>query len=293
MKYKKINFEQGSEKWLAFRKDKIGGSDIPSILALEGAYKSRNALLEEKVTGKTKDVTAFEQALFDRGHELEAVARERLEKHLGYALPPLVVQSKTNDLFIASLDGFNEERMEILEVKSTKNADKLAQAEREEATDIYYAQVQWQLLITGARYAHLAVINSETEELFAMQIVPNEEYQSKILASVAKFVDDKTKAVAPITDLQSTALDYIERSKRTISEYKKLIDIEEEKIKQEATKILDEYKATKIDNGKVKIEWTERKGNVEYSEIPELKGVDLDKYRKQPSRFIKITVKGE
>lgn len=291
MKYKIIDLPQGSSKWLEFRKDKIGASEIPSIMGLDGAYKTRKALLEEKVTGEVKKVTAFEQALFDRGHELEAVARERLEKHLGYALPPLVVQSTENSLFIASLDGFNQERMEILEVKSTKNAEKLAHAEREEATDIYYAQVQWQLFIMGARCAHLAVINSETEELFSMQIFPNEEYQSKILDAVTKFALDKQTAVAPVTDLQSETLNYIERSKTTIAEYQKLIDEEEAKIKEMAEKLLAEHGATKIDNDKVKIEWSERKGNVDYSKIPELATVDLEKYRKGPSRFVKITVK--
>lgn len=294
MTYKVIDLPQGSNEWLEFRKNKIGGSDIPSIMDLAGAFKSRKELLEEKLTGKSKEVTEFQKSIFERGHELEAIARARIEKHLGHNFPPLVIQSTTNESFMASLDGFNVERGEVLEIKSTKNKEKLEQANREEVTDIFGVQLQWQMMLSGAKRGYLAVINSEDEtELHLIEQVPNEEKQQEILAAVAKFIADKSKAVAPITDLQSTTLDYIERSKRVIAEYQKLIDLEEDKIKEMAAKVLDEYKAEKIKGGNVTIEWATRKGNIDYGRIPQLENVDLEPFRKPASRFVKITVKGE
>ena len=41
--------------------------------------------------------------------------------------------------------------------------------------------------------------------------------------------------------------------------------------------------------GGVKVSSVVRKGHVDYSSIPELAGVDLEKYRKSPTEFIKIT----
>ena len=66
----------------------------------------------------------------------------------------------------------------------------------------------------------------------------------------------------------------------------------ESQVKELAEKILDQHKATKIENQAITIARVEREGSVDYKRIPELSGVDLNAYRKRGSSYLKITIKG-
>ena len=70
---------------------------------------------------------------------------------------------------------------------------------------------------------------------------------------------------------------------------RRLAEIDDE-VKTLAERILAQYGANQIENDQIKIAWVEREGSVDYKNVPELKGVDLTKYRKKGSRFIKVTI---
>ena len=74
MNYQAHNLQQGSPEWHAFRAEHFGASEAAAMLGLS-KYTSRTELLRQKSTGISKEVDANTQAIFDRGHATEALAR--------------------------------------------------------------------------------------------------------------------------------------------------------------------------------------------------------------------------
>ena len=70
-----IDAEQGTDAWLAARKDCDGTASEAAAMMGHSKNKSRNDLLLEKKTGISKPVTAFMQELFDKGHWAEEAQR--------------------------------------------------------------------------------------------------------------------------------------------------------------------------------------------------------------------------
>ena len=96
------NVIQGTPEWHALRSDYFTASEAPAMM---GASKqiSRTELLHAKKTGLDKDVHWWVQKyLFDRGHEVETLARPIIERMIGEDLFP-VVGSLGN--LLASMDG--------------------------------------------------------------------------------------------------------------------------------------------------------------------------------------------
>lgn len=97
--------EQGSAEWLALREDFLPASEAPFMLGAS-KYKSRKKYLEEKRTGTKEVIDERTQALFDRGHAAEEVARPYAEDFAELELKPLVL---TLGKLLASFDGVNLE----------------------------------------------------------------------------------------------------------------------------------------------------------------------------------------
>lgn len=287
MNGKLIALEQGTSEWLDFRKSKLGASDIPALMNLKGAYKTRAQLLQEKLTGETKELSDFTKKMFSDGHEWEVVVRDSVSNLYG-KFTPCVVQSIENENYFASLDGLQESNL-ILEIKSTVNKTILSQVEMGVCPDAYNYQIQWQLYCTGLNECLLAVVDRNTGAVETLTIERDDSLIDKIKTAAAAFMEELNGGVVPYQQLQNETLAYIANSKKIIKEYQALIDAEEDKIKAMAEKLLTDFNALKIEGCGVKIEHQERKGSVDYSAIPELKNVDLEKFRKPGTRFVKIT----
>lgn len=96
-----ITLQQGSPEWHAHRATALNGSDAPAMLGIS-PYKSRAALVQERATGITPEVTPEQQRIFDRGHAIEALARPLAEAIIGEDLSPCV---GTSGKYSASFDG--------------------------------------------------------------------------------------------------------------------------------------------------------------------------------------------
>jgi putative phage-type endonuclease len=98
-----INEPQGSESWLAHRAKCLNASDAPAMMGVS-PYKSRADLLKEKSTWMEPEIDAATQARFDRGHEVEEMARPIAERIIGEELFPMVATDDTGK-YSASSDG--------------------------------------------------------------------------------------------------------------------------------------------------------------------------------------------
>lgn len=153
-----LDVQQGSDQWLKLREDHYCASDAPAMMGAS-SYKSRDQLLQETASGIVKEVDARTQALFDRGHETEAMARVIIEKQIGEDLYPAVIED--GDL-LASLDGMTMGQEIIFEHKLWN--EKLAEQVRNEDLDpMYYWQLEHQILVSGAKTV-IFVVSDGTEE---------------------------------------------------------------------------------------------------------------------------------
>lgn len=291
MRFKSIPLIQGSQPWLDYRKGRIGASDIPAICSVSGAYNTRSNLLYEKITGISEPVSAFTQALFDKGHEIEIEARDGYNKTFQTNYTPAVVQSIDNELFFASLDGMDETTESIMEVKSTMRDEYLNLAMDNKIPDVYNYQIQWQLFITGFNQAVCVVVDSRDRIANVVHVVRNDSLIEEIKTQAEAFLKVMSVTLSPYVQIETKEIRTIAATMEQVRHYKKLIKQAEKEINEQAENLLKQYNALSIEGAGVVIDYQERIGSVQYDLIPELKNVDLNKYRKESTKSVRIKEK--
>lgn len=288
-----LTVSQGSNEWHQLRDGKIGSSDIASVISLKGAYKTRKVLLAEKAGRAPKAISDFQARMFQDGHDWEKIAREKMEFTLGCTLQPVVVQDDDNHRFIASLDGISEDRKTFVEIKSTVRAELFT---TKEIPDLYDVQMQWQFLISGATRGILVIVHRNTGEMLVHENEPNKEKMATLRIEAKKFLAEleELELFDQPKEIESTDSEVymLAEKKKRVKEMQDQIDLIEADIKDRAAALLNKYKATKITGFDIAIETIERKGAVDYSKIKELEGVDLEKYRKKPTAYVQVKIKG-
>lgn len=190
MKYKIINLEQGSKEWLEFRKGKIGASMVASCIGVKGAFHSKEDA--KNIILGNKEV--YQNKAMKNGIAYENLIRAKAEFTHFTSIKPVVLQSSENEMFIASLDGVDENK-DIYEFKySNKEFDFVKTNNK--PSDKYYAQVQFQLYISGAKQCFFIVMN-ENEDLIECEVLSDENYQKWLVKELENFIikyliDDKT-----------------------------------------------------------------------------------------------------
>lgn len=153
---KEVNLKQGTAEWLAFRQNKFTASDAPAVMGFS-KYKTRDQLIKEKATGLTEEVTPDQQARFDRGHEVEALARTILEEELGEELYPVTGYHETYLDIAASLDGMDMLGEFLFEHKLwNKNLVAFIE-EHKDLPESHWPQLEQQLYVSGANYCYFIV----------------------------------------------------------------------------------------------------------------------------------------
>ncbi|ELU9892317.1 YqaJ viral recombinase family protein [Campylobacter coli] len=183
MSYKIIDLEQGSGEWLNFRKGKIGASMIASCVGIKGAFSSKEEA-RDIILG-LKEV--YQNEAMRRGNEYEPLIRARVEFLHSVSITPVVLQSLENEMFIAGLDGIDENGV-IYEFKYSQDEYDFIKRNKK-PSDKYYAQVQFQLYISGKEKCIFVVMNKE-EEIVECEVLRDEAYQEWLVKSVKQFILD-------------------------------------------------------------------------------------------------------
>ncbi len=218
MQYKIINLEQGSPEWCDFRKGKIGASMVASCVGIKGAFHSKE---------KARDIIlglkeVFQNEAMKKGNDYEALIRARVEFLHSVSITPIVLQSLENEMFMASLDGLDENGV-IYEFKYSQDEYDFVKKNKK-PSDKYYAQVQFGLYIS-AKEKCLFVAMNKKEELIECEVLKDEAYQEGLVKNVKEFI-----------------LDYIIDQK---SEYKELEDTKAKNLTIEITRLENTIKPIK------------------------------------------------
>lgn len=265
--------KQGSDEWLAFRKTKITATDA-SIIMGASHWKTKIQLFYEK---KSNDKPAPPTEKMQRGIDLEPVARELFILKTGIFVEPAVA---VRDWSMASLDGMSADGNIILEIKCPGEKDH-AIALQEKVPDHYYPQIQHQIYVMGLDRAYY--FSFDGFDGHSLAIERDNEYIEKMLIEEKKFYDCLINNTPP----EPSEGDYIERNDslweqcasrwRSVNESIKKLEREEEELRKNLISLSGELNSK---GAGISLCQIQRKGNVDYTRIPELKNIDLEKYRK-------------
>ena len=280
-----INVEQGTPEWLAWRKTVITATDCPALLGSSPwstayqCWQRKLGLLEEQPANSS----------MERGRLLEPIAREAFIETYGIEMQPAVVESSTWEYMGASLDGLSPCETYILEIKCG-GYKQHAMAKDGVIPQHYQDQIQHQLLVTGAQKAFYYHFNGE--EGICVEIFPDIKFKDTFLLVASKFwnhvilqdppelqpLDYKDMSADPLWEVYADGYRHVVQQIKILEEHK-------EQYREELLKLCADQPC--IGKG-VKVIKTMVKGRVAYDEIPELQGVNVDKYRKSPTPTWKI-----
>jgi putative phage-type endonuclease len=281
-----LKLVQGTPAWHEHRRTMRNASETAAVLGIS-PWLMPYGLWLIKTGRSTQEVTAP----MAHGTKLEPEARAAYETATGEIMNPLVMQDGP---YSASLDGINLAGNLIVEIKCPfrgKSSSLWREVAEGRIPDHYNAQVQHQLMVSGAATAHLWVYADGEGILLKV------ERQEPLMATIKdcwiefqQFLDSDSPP--PLTDADSAirddpawvgaALAYLEA--------KRGADAADERV-EEARKALVGLSAhPRETGGGVSVVRLWKQGAVDYKKVPELRGVDLDRYRGQGREELRVTV---
>ena len=281
---KLIDLEQNTPEWLAFREDKIGASSAPIIMGVS-PWMTPFQLYEQMlgVTPPTQENEAMR-----RGKALEEEARQKFIQQTGIAVKPAVAVHDKFSWLMASFDGLCEDNRVIVEIKCPGKEDHET-ALSGKVPEKYYPQLQHQLAVCGYEKAYYFSYNERSSALVTVD--RNDDYIVELMKEEMAFL----KCLHTFTPPKLTDRDYIIREDvawrdlanelLALQKQKEVLEDREAAIKAEL-QVMAQGKNTK--GCGIALQKIVRKGNVDYSAIPELKGVDVEKYRKAASEIWQV-----
>ncbi len=277
------DLEQGTAEWLSLRTTKITSTDAAVIVG-SSHWKTRIQLYNEKISDAP--ITTFVNDRMKRGTELEPVARQLFCIQNGIEVFPRVV---TRDWAMASLDGMSEDGKQSVEIKCPGDKDH-ALALSGRIPDHYYPQLQHQLYVTGLN--SIFYYSFDGTDGVTLVVKRDDAYIEKMVEQEKIFYDCIVNKTPP----EPSENDYVERDDelwlqcaqqwKYTNEQIKCLEKEEDHLRKQLIFLSGE---SNVRGGGLSLCNVKRKGHVEYSRIPELRGVDLDKYRKECISTWRIT----
>jgi putative phage-type endonuclease len=277
--------QQNTPEWLEMRKKYIGASDAPIIMGVSPwatplqLWERKLNLCEEKTQTQA----------MKSGNDLEPIARENFEKIAGVSVVPKVIFHPRNKWMMASMDGISSSGKTAVEIKCPFNPRDHETALKGEIPEKYVPQLQHQMEVCDLdRIFYYSYYQGKG---VLLELDRHERYIQEMLREEESFYRCMKEMEPP----RLTDRDFIERwdsewqdlatQWATIQQQMKIYQDQEEELRKRLILISGGMNTTGCGLRLTKVV---RKGSVDYKSIPELKNVDLDQYRKEPSLSFRI-----
>jgi putative phage-type endonuclease len=271
---------QGSQEWKFWRRKIITATDSGPIMGL--STKTPYQLWKEKLElAPEPEVTEKMR----EGQRLEPIARKAFQVQTGHETFPMVLE---NDFMGASLDGITIDLKTVVEIKCGQAA--YASAEYGVIPDYYLSQMHHQM--------HLCEVDSMFYYAFngshgiVLQVKRDEGFIRKMLEAEKDFYD----CIINVRQPKFTSRDYAERDSadwdlsageyRVAKREREKWELKEQKYRKN---LIDMAADENCIGGGVKVTKVTTRGQVDYTSIPQLDGVDLDLYRKTNTESWRVT----
>lgn len=288
---------QGSKEWHKARVGRITGSTVGAILGLSPWQKPKDILraMVREYHGAESEFNA--QFVADHGKNNEQRALLCFMRETG-----LMVEQcgffPYGDRMGASPDGLTSDGG-VLELKVPYSLRNGGEFKPLADQPHYAAQVQMEMLSTGRAHAWFGQYIAPKGDPLAPDYVPELLLVERVEAD-PEWIDRNLPAISAFYELYLSELDNPEHLEPlrvhvdsadaatllmemdAIRKRKKEDEAREKEILEELVKLAGEKDALVHGRRLTKVE---KVGSVDYSKVPELKGVDLNKYRKRGSSF--------
>lgn len=281
--------EIGSTAWHTWRNQGLGSSDAPVIMNVS-PWKTPLQLYEEKLGLNYELMTP--NFIQSQGIEAEPKVRRFFESLKNKEYSPQTCAMNDFKFLRASLDGRDESGDEIIEIKLSGREDwELAKSGTVPAK--YYPQIQHQLMVSGARVCfYLSYLYDKNERevgvdnIIIHPVELNPDYVMGLLGEELKFwelIQKRTPPPVTDRDYKKVRIDHDLTEKWKAA--KAAVDLyteELEKVRAEILLAADMKNHPRLIANDIRFTKITRSGSVDYSKIEILKGLDLNKYRKNP-----------
>lgn len=294
--------DQGTPEWRAQRHGRITGSRVGSILGMSPWQKPADVLraMVREYHGAESEFAAGNPAT-EHGKQNEQRAMLAFMRETG-----LTVEKcgffPYGDRMGASPDGLTSDGG-VLELKVPYGLRNGGDFKLLKDQPHYEAQVQMELLATGCGHAYFAQYIAPKGDPLAPDYVPEQLRVERVEADPA-WIDKHLPAISAFYELYLSELDNPDHLEPlrvqvdtpeagillteldAIRVRKKADDAREKELLAELVKLAGEKNA--LIHGRPLTQFV-RAGNVQYAKIPQLAGVDLEKYRGKASSYWKFT----
>lgn len=288
---------QGSQSWKRWRSKGLGSSDAAVLLGWS-PWRTLPELYAEKRGESQPEFGTHQIKAMERGKRLEPKIRSWYEDLHQAKFTECTAEHPDHPFMRVSYDGLNAELRRIIEIKAPNAADHL-DAKNGWVPKKYQPQVQWQLMISG--FSLCDYVSYGSDDTYAVVYVT---------ADLVMQAELRERAISLWNGIQQGVCPEFEYWNHPSEVVRLALDAEIVIAEQEVEALV--YTAIKIQNeivdaeirletvkkalkerlgnhkraicGEAVLEWQERRGSVDYSKIPELKGVELDPYRKPSVR---------
>ena len=295
------------DDWHTLREKRIGGSDIGAILGVN-KYKSIIDVYIDKTEGISFE--GNESTYWGHIHE-STIMKEFGKRHkefIVYQAPYSVI----DDFLIANLDGVLKDKENgeygVLEIKTT-NAFNYKDWDGDVVPQYYYAQVQHYLMLTGYKFAYIAVliggnhykdfkIERNEEDIELIRNKASEFYNENILKLIPPMPDGSD---AYMNHLKKKAMEIENNEVRELPEFeeiairikelarqKKLIEDEDKLLREKILHKMIEEKTLKAVAGKYKFNISERK-TPDIEKMTKENFEVMEKYNELANKYRKVS----
>lgn len=281
-----LKLVQGSAEWHTHRKAMRNASETPAVLGIS-PWVTPYQLWCFKTGRSTQETTPA----MAHGTALEPVARAAYEAQTGLVMQPLVMQ---DGAYSASLDGITLEGDLIVEIKCPvrgKRSELWQEVSAGQVPGHYQAQVQHQLMVSGALTAHVWVYSGEAGILATLQ------RDEAMMASIRDAWDEfqrylDTDTPPPLAEDDAVLRQDAEwkMAAQGYLEAKRQADASAEVLEQARSRLVALVRHGRERGAGVSVTKLWRPGNVDYKRVPELSGVELEKYRGSGREEVRVSV---
>ncbi|APZ42513.1 YqaJ viral recombinase family protein [Acidihalobacter ferrooxydans] len=313
-----VNLDQKSDAWLNWRQNGITATDSV-VIQNKSPYKTRWRLWAEK-TGKVAPDDLSKNPNVIRGVENEDKARQHYESLHDDMLLPVCAEYEANPLFKASFDGISKDGFPV-ELKcpsSSVISEVLEKGEASEAYQLYWWQVQHQIMVAGADHGKLCFYQlpdgDAPPQWVEFDVLRDDQAIESILQDGQNFwamieakkpppKDPERDEYAPedftaITAWKESATQWLEQHRRMkyledeIKTLKQTMGKEQEAL----IKLMGEF--VRANAFGVQLTRFQVQGAIDWSRVrqdllPNVADEQLDAYRKKPRQQVRITPSSE
>lgn len=306
-----VDVSQRSDAWRHWRSKGVSASEA-AVIMNRSPYKSPWRLWAEKI-GLVLEASLDNNPLIRAGIQQEPEALQRFEDKHDLMLLPLCGESEQFPLMRASFDGLSEsnEPVEIKCPHETTFLDVLLNREASDAYQLYWCQVQQQLLVAEAQRGFLFFYHQGQDIEFEIQ--RDESFLNALVESAMDFwsavKSKKEPNKDPERDLylphgdderqwQQLAASYRQRA-LSITELKsqlKSLEDEQSTIENTLVVLMGDYVAA--EHSGLRISRFQSQGAIDYKAAlqalqPDIQASTLEGYRKPSATRIRVTCRDD